>query len=300
MREAIQQLQQCLGIDAVLQDPEQLRAYAGGGLTNRCQWPVAVLLPDSVAQIQSILRICKSRRLPVVTRGAGTGDCGGAAPRPNGVLLSLDRLNRILEVDPRNRTATVQAGVTHQCLLDGLAGSGLYSGAAYVTQDTTTVAGSMAKNTGAQPAAVSGHIINLKWMDADANLLSLGGSGYDAPGYDLLPLLMGSEGGLGIIVEVTLRLWPRPVQHTPLLTAIWNRAQAVRIVLMRLFKAIIPSQLPNLCPQYNDTECQYLHAIKTCFDPDLLLNPGTVLPLAGNPSCQMDDQGGVAIPPKDP
>jgi len=198
----------------VITDEETLRAYECDGLAMYREMPMLVVLPDTVEQVQRILRICHQRGVPVVARGAGTGLSAGAMPHREGVVLSLARFNRILEIDPVARTARVQPGVRNLAISEAAAPYGLYYGPDPSSQIACSIGGNVAENSGGVHCLKYGltvhNLLAVEMVTAEGERVTLGSDGLDVCGMDLLALITGSEGLLGVVTEVRVRLLPRP------------------------------------------------------------------------------------------
>jgi len=207
-------LQAAMPAGTILCEAEDLRPYECDGLSAYRQLPGAVALPQDREQVGIVLRVCKRHGVPVIARGAGTGLSGGALPRGDSLLLSLARLNRILSVDPRNRTATVEPGVRNLAITEAVKSYGLYYAPDPSSQIACSIGGNVAENSGGVHCLKYGltvhNLLGLKFFTVDGELIELGGQALDGPGYDLLAFLTGSEGMLGVIVEVTVKLLPEP------------------------------------------------------------------------------------------
>ncbi len=210
----LRSLRQCLGDNGVIDEPESQRPFECDALTLYRDLPLAVALPATVEQVQQTLRICHQFNVPVVARGAGTGLCAGAMPHPDGVLLVLSKLDRILDIDPLARTARVQPGVTNLAISEAVACHDLYYGPDPSSQVACTIGGNVAENSGGVHCLKYGltvhNILSLNILTVAGDALTIGSLGLDSPGYDLLALLTGSEGLLGIVTEITVRLLPAP------------------------------------------------------------------------------------------
>jgi len=204
----------CLPADALLVHPEELAPYECDGLSAYRRSPLLVALPGSADEVRSVLTICRDLQVPVVARGAGTGLSGGARPLAEGVLLNMSRMNRILEVDVDNRLARVQPGVRNLQVSEAVASQGLYYAPDPSSQIACSVGGNVAENAGGVHCLKYGltvhNVAAVEIATIDGDLLTLGARGPDAPGYDLLALLHGSEGLLAVVTEVTVRLLPVP------------------------------------------------------------------------------------------
>lgn len=213
-REILYQLRRAVPGCRLLSKPEELRAYECDGLTAYRRLPLAVAIPESVAQVQAILRICHTLKVPVVPRGAGTGLSGGALPDRSGIVLSMARFRKILGVDPRNRTARVEPGVTNRAISEAASPFGLFYAPDPSSGVACTIGGNIAENAGGLHCLKYGltvhNVLSVTILTAEGERLVLGSEGLDSAGFDLLALFIGSEGLLGVIVEATVRLLPQP------------------------------------------------------------------------------------------
>src|SRR4029079_16927 len=170
------------------------------GLTAVKQVPWLVVLPETVEQVRSVLRVCRESRVPLVPRGAGTGLSGGARPSSDGVLLGLSKLSRIIEIDPENRIARVEPGVRNLAISEAAARYGLYYAPDPSSQIACSIGGNVAENSGGVHCLKYGltvhNVLGLKWLTIEGDELTIGGATLDSPGYDLLALFTGSEGML--------------------------------------------------------------------------------------------------------
>ena len=207
-------LRAVLPADAVLDQPEQLRPYECDGLSAYRQLPLAVALPADKDQVAAVLAACREHGAPVVARGSGTSLSGGALPHPDGVVLSLAKLNRILAIDPINRTARVQPGVRNLAISEAAQPFGLYYAPDPSSQIVCSIGGNVAENAGGVHCLKYGltvhNILAVEMLTIDGERLELGGDAPDVPGYDLLALVIGSEGMLGVVTEITVKLLPLP------------------------------------------------------------------------------------------
>ena len=243
----IEQLLQILPSESVLYHEEDLRPYECDGLSAYHQLPLIAALPDSVEQVQSILRLCNEINLPVVARGAGTGLSGGALPFEQGLLLSLAKLNNIIEIDRDLRIARVQPGVRNLAISQAVEHLGLFYAPDPSSQIACTIGGNVAENSGGVHCLKYGltvhNIQQLKIITIGGELVTLGGSGLDSSGYDLLALLTGSEGLLGVIVEITVKLLAKPDRIQVLLAAFDDVVKAGAAVGNIISAGIIPAGL---------------------------------------------------------
>jgi glycolate oxidase len=234
-------------MDAVLWEAEDLKPYECDGLTAYRGIPLAVTLPHDERQVQQVLRICAAAGVPVIARGAGTGLSGGATPRAGAVVLSLARLNRILEIDQHARIARVQPGVRNLAISEAAAPFDLYYAPDPSSQIACTIGGNVAENSGGVHCLKYGltvhNVVALRVLTIEGELLELGTGALDAPGYDLTALMTGSEGLLGIVVEVTVKLIARPVCARVVLAAFAELTSAGRAVADIIAAGIIPAGL---------------------------------------------------------
>ncbi|BAN69353.1 FAD-linked oxidase C-terminal domain-containing protein [endosymbiont of unidentified scaly snail isolate Monju] len=240
-------LRQHLDPAFVLVREEERRPYECDGLSAYRHLPLLVALPGDIEQVQAVMRICHEEKVPVIARGAGTGLSGGALPREDAVLLGLSRLNRILEVDPDNLCARVQPGVRNLAISEAVRPYGLYYAPDPSSQIACTIGGNVAENAGGVHCLKYGLTVNnllaLEIVTVEGERLRIGGSGLDSPGYDLLALLTGSEGMLGIVVEVTVKLLPIPQRAQVALAAFDDVEQAGQAVADLIAEGILPAGL---------------------------------------------------------
>lgn len=240
-------LQAILPADAVLQSHEQMKPFECDGLANYRNMPLAVALPESVEQVRQVLMLCHRLGVPVVTRGAGTGLSGGALPCAKGVLLVLSRLNQILEIDPQQRCARVQPGVANLAISTAAEPYGLYYAPDPSSQIACSIGGNVAENAGGVHCLKYGltvhNVLKLRVLTAQGEMLEIGGANADGPGLDLLALLIGSEGMLGVVVEITVKLLVRPPCVSTLLAAFDNVQTAGQAVADIIAAGVVPSGL---------------------------------------------------------
>jgi glycolate oxidase len=236
-----------LSAGSVLTDPEDLRPYECDGLSAYRRPPMIVVLPHTLDQVRHVLALCHERGVAVVARGAGTGLSGGALPLADGVLLSLARFDRILELDPHNRCARVQPGVRNLAISEAATPYGLYYAPDPSSQIACTIGGNVAENSGGVHCLKYGltvhNVLALQVLTMEGELLTIGSSAPDSPGYDLLALMNGSEGLLGVIVEVTVKLLPRPDTAQVLLAAFDDVQKAGDAVAGIIASGTIPAGL---------------------------------------------------------
>ncbi len=262
--ELVTQLLALLPRDCVLFETEDLSPYECDGLSAYRQLPWVTVLPNTVEQVQAVMRLCHQYQLPVVARGAGTGLSGGALPHPNGVLLSLAKLKSILSIDPLGRTARVQPGVRNLAISQAVAAHGLYYAPDPSSQIACTIGGNVAENSGGVHCLKYGltihNILQVKLVTVTGELLIIGSEAFDSAGYDLLALVTGSEGMLGIIVEVTVRLLPVPEQAQVVLAAFSDVEKAAAAVGNIIAAGIIPAGLEMMDKLAINAAEDYAHA----------------------------------------
>lgn len=212
--ELAEQFRAFIDPEFVITDDETLKPYECDGLAMYREMPMLVVLPETVQQVQRVMRICHEQGVPVVARGAGTGLCAGAMPHKEGVVLSLAKFNRILEVDPLARTARLQPGVRNLAISEEAAQFGLYYGPDPSSQIACTIGGNVAENSGGVHCLKYGltvhNLLSVEIVTAEGDRVTVGSDGLDSCGMDLLALLTGSEGLLGVVTEVKVKLLPKP------------------------------------------------------------------------------------------
>ncbi len=240
-------LRELLPPEGLLVDEEAKRPYECDGLAAYRELPLVVALPDNVEQVQDILRLCSRLQVPVVARGAGTSLSAGALPHPQGVLLSLARFNRITELDHSRRIARVQPGVRNLAISEAAAPYGLYYAPDPSSQITCSIGGNVAENAGGVHCLKYGltvhNVLSVTLVTMDGELMEIGSQALDSPGYDLLAAVMGSEGMLGVVVEVTVKLLPQPQTKEVLLAAFPDVESAGNAVAGIIAAGIIPGGL---------------------------------------------------------
>ncbi|NYH12485.1 glycolate oxidase subunit GlcD [Pseudomonas moraviensis] len=231
----------------VLHQLEELKPYECDGLSAYRTTPLLVVLPRHIDEVQGVLRICHERRVPVVARGAGTGLSGGALPLEKGVLLVMARFNNILQIDPEARIARVQPGVRNLAISQAAVPFGLYYAPDPSSQIACSIGGNVAENAGGVHCLKYGltvhNLLKVEILTVDGERLTLGSDALDSPGFDLLALFTGSEGLLGVITEVTVKLLPKPQTAKVLLAAFDSVEKAGRAVADIIAAGIIPGGL---------------------------------------------------------
>ncbi|HEV3062871.1 MAG TPA: FAD-linked oxidase C-terminal domain-containing protein [Vicinamibacterales bacterium] len=234
-----------VGPDGVLRDESELLPFESDGLARLRQRPGLVVFPRSAAEVQAIVRACHRRGVPFVARGHGTGLSGGALPVRDGVLIVLTKLNRILDVDIANQRITVEPGVINLDVSRRVAPLGYYYAPDPSSQLICSIGGNVAENSGGAHCLKYGftvhHVLGVEVVLADGELVQIGGSAVDAPGLDLLGVLVGSEGTLAVVTKATLRLLRSPQAVRTLLAAFASTDQAGDAVSAIIGAGIIPA-----------------------------------------------------------
>src|SRR3954463_8079888 len=231
------------GEGVIVAEPER-RVYESDGLTAYRQLPLVVVLPSTVEQVAAVLRYCKEVGLKVVPRGAGTSLSGGALPLADGVLLGLAKFNRILEIDYGNRCVVAQPGVTNLGISHAVAAEGFYYAPDPSSQIACTIGGNVAENSGGvhclKYGLTTNNLLGLEIVLIDGEIVRLGGKHLDAEGYDLIGIMTGSEGLLGIVTEVTVRILRKPPTARALLIGFAETEDAGSCVAAIIGAGIIP------------------------------------------------------------
>lgn len=243
----LQHLADILPPDAILTAKEDLHPYECDGLTAYRHLPLAVVLPTTIEQVQLIVKTCSRLKIPVVARGAGTGLSGGALPHEDGIILSLARFNQILEIDTDNLHARVQPGVRNLAISQAVDHLGLFYAPDPSSQIACSIGGNVAENSGGVHCLKYGltvhNVLQIRLVTIDGELMTIGNDCLDTPGYDLMALLTGSEGMLGIVVEVLVKLTVKPETVQVLMAAFDAVNDAGDAVATIISKGIIPAGL---------------------------------------------------------
>src|SRR5213594_3432079 len=241
------ELRTIVGDRGLISSPEELHTYECDGLTNFRVMPRAVLLPNSTDQVQAIVRVCHRERIPFVARGSGTGLSGGALPIENGIVISLARMNRILEIDIPNARVVVEPGVLNLDVTQAVSGDGYFYAPDPSSQQVCSIGGNVAENAGGAHCLKYGftttHVLGLEVVLPDGSLVHLGGKTLDRPGYDLAGVFVGSEGTLGIATRVILRVVRRPEAVQTLLAAFHSTNEAGAAVSGIIAAGVLPAAI---------------------------------------------------------
>ncbi|MBP5856878.1 FAD-binding protein [Marivibrio halodurans] len=230
--------------EGVIVDEDELRPYESDGLTAYRTLPLIVCLPETVEQVAAVMRYCKAHGIKIVPRGAGTSLSGGSLPLADGIILGLGKFNRILEVDYDNRCARVQPGVTNLAITTAVQADGFYYAPDPSSQIACSIGGNVAENSGGvhclKYGLTTNNLLGIELVTMDGEILRIGGKHLDSAGYDLLGLLTGSEGLLGVVTEVTVRLLPKPSSARALLVGFPTSEAAGDCVAGIIADGIIP------------------------------------------------------------
>ncbi len=249
---------------ALLWHNEDTVPYECDGLTAYRQMPLVVALPETEAEVAAVLRACHALQVPVVARGAGTGLSGGAMPHPLGVTLSLAKFNKIVLVDRAARTATVQCGVRNLAISEAAAPLGLYYAPDPSSQIACTIGGNVAENAGGVHCLKYGltlhNVLRVRGFTVQGEPVEFGSQALDVPGLDLLPLIVGSEGMLCVITEVTVKLVPKPQLARCIVASFDDIRQAGEAVAAVIAAGIIPAGLEMMDKPMTAAVEDFVHA----------------------------------------
>ncbi|APW40414.1 FAD-binding oxidoreductase [Rhodoferax koreense] len=262
--QVVQALRAHLPSHSLLWNAEDTVPYECDGLTAYRQRPLIVALPETYAEVQAVLRTCHALNVPVVARGAGTGLSGGAMPHALGVTLSLARFNRILKVDPLSRTALVQGGVRNLAISEAAAPYGLYYAPDPSSQIACTIGGNVAENSGGVHCLKYGltvhNVVKVQGFTIEGEPVTFGSDALDAPGYDLLSVLIGSEGMLAVTTEVTVKLVPKPQLARCIMASFDDIRKAGDAVAAVIAAGIIPAGLEMMDKPMTAAVEDFVHA----------------------------------------
>ncbi len=246
-RDFVRAVEAALPSDAIIREREQLLTYECDGLTGHRALPSLVVLPQDTPQVQAVVRACAAHGIPFVARGAGTGLSGGALPVVGGIVISLARMKRVLEIDWASGRIVVEPGITNLGVTEAVAAEGFYYAPDPSSQQVCSIGGNVAENSGGAHCLKHGftvnHVTGLELVLPDGELVELGGKGLDPAGLDLLAVVVGSEGTLGIATKVTLRILRRPEAVLTLLAGFATTDAAGRAVSEVIAAGILPSAI---------------------------------------------------------
>src|ERR1035437_8511972 len=262
--QVVSALQAVLPAHALLWHKEDTTPYECDGLTAYRQRPLVVALPETETQVQALLRTCHALDVPVVARGAGTGLSGGALPHPLGVTLSLARFNEIIKIDLLSRTAVVQCGVRNLAISEAAVAYGLYYAPDPSSQIACTIGGNVAENSGGVHCLKYGltlhNIVRIKGFTIAGETVEFGSDALDAPGFDLMSIVIGSEGMLAVTLEVSVKLVPKPQLARCIMASFDDIRKAGDAVAAVIAAGIIPAGLEMMDKPMTAAVEDYVHA----------------------------------------
>jgi glycolate oxidase len=260
----VKALQAVLPVHALLWNLEDTTAYECDGLTAYRERPLVVVLPETYAQVQAVLKTCHAMDVPVVARGAGTGLSGGAMPHKLGVTLSLAKFNKILKLDPLARTAVVQGGVRNLAISEAAAPHGLYYAPDPSSQIACTIGGNVAENSGGVHCLKYGltvhNVLKVKGFTIEGHEVEFGSAALDAAGFDLLSVVIGSEGMLAVTTEVTVKLIAKPQLARCIMASFDDLRKAGDAVASVIAAGIIPAGLEMMDKPMTAAVEDFVHA----------------------------------------
>jgi glycolate oxidase len=302
--EVVAALQQVVPQHALLWTPEDTTPYECDGLTAYRERPLVVVLPETYAQVQGVLKACYALNVPVVARGAGTGLSGGAMPHKLGVTLSLAKFNKILKMDAASRTAVVQGGVRNLAISEAAAPLGLYYAPDPSSQIACTIGGNVAENSGGVHCLKYGltvhNVLKVRGFTIEGDEVEFGSDALDAPGYDLLSVIVGSEGMLAVTTEVTVKLVPKPQLARCIMASFDELRKAGDAVAAVIAAGIIPAGLEMMDGPMTAAVEDFVHAGYDLSAAAILLcesdgTPEEVEEEIGRMSAVLRDCGATAI-----
>src|SRR5580658_4462950 len=236
--------------EAVIQNEDERRVYESDGLTAYRQPPLLAVLPSTTEQVARILRYCREKAVKVVPRGAGTSLSGGALPLADGIILGLGKFNRILDIDFANRCVVAQPGVTNLAVTTAVQHQGFFYAPDPSSQIACTIGGNVAENSGGvhclKYGLTTNNLLGIEMVLMNGEILRLGGKHMEAEGYDLLGVMTGSEGLLGVVTEVTLRILRKPATARAILIGFPSNESAGNCVAAIIAAGIIPGGMEKI------------------------------------------------------
>src|SRR5215216_3878045 len=243
-KQIVAALSRIVPCEGVIATPNEMKPFESDGLTAYRQVPMVVVLPDTTDQVSRVLRYCHQEGIKVVPRGAGTSLSGGALPLVDGVLLGMAKFNRIRDIDFANRVVVAEPGVTNLAISAAVADEGFYYAPDPSSQIACTIGGNVAENSGGvhclKYGLTTNNLLGLEIVLIDGEIVRLGGKHFDAEGYDLMGVMTGSEGLLGVVTEVTVRILRRPPTARALLIGFAETEDAGNCVAAVIGAGIIP------------------------------------------------------------
>jgi glycolate oxidase len=232
------------GRDAVIFDEDGRRAFETDALTSYRRMPMAVVLPQSTEAVANVMRYCNTNGVKVIARGAGTSLCGGALPAEDAIVIGVSKMNRVLDIDPAGRTMRVETGITNIGMTAAVAGQGFFYAPDPSSQLACTLAGNLGMNSGGahclKYGVTTNNVLGVRMVLMTGEVVDIGGPYVDAAGYDLLALVIGSEGQMGIVTEATVRILKAPEGARPMLLGFDSSEAAGRCVAAIIASGIIP------------------------------------------------------------
>jgi glycolate oxidase len=263
-REIAQALRIIVPGEGVIESPVEMRAYETDGLTAYRQVPLVVVLPSTTEQVSRVLRYCHENRIKVVPRGAGTSLSGGALPLADGVLLGLAKFNRILDIDYANRCVVAQPGVTNLAISQAVQHRGFYYAPDPSSQIACTIGGNVAENSGGvhclKYGLTANNLLGIEMVLVTGEVIRLGGKHLDSEGYDLLGVMTGSEGLLGVVTEVTVRILQKPETASAMIVGFASNEDAGQCVADIISAGIIPGGMEMMDRPAIHAAEEFVHA----------------------------------------
>lgn len=263
-REIAAALRQFVPGEGVIEAPVEMRAYETDGLTAYRQMPLVVVLPETTAQVSAVLKYCHEQNIKVVPRGAGTSLSGGALPLADGVLLGLGKFNRILDIDYANRCVVTQPGVTNLAITQAVQHKGFYYAPDPSSQIACTIGGNVAENSGGvhclKYGLTANNVLGIEMVLITGEVIRLGGKHLDSEAYDLLGVMTGSEGLLGVVTEVTVRILQKPETARAVLIGFPSNEDAGKCVADVISAGIIPGGMEMMDRPAIHAAEEFVHA----------------------------------------
>ncbi len=260
----IDALSRVLPAENILSSPEALKPYECDGLAGYRQVPAVVVLPTQEHEVVAILKVAHAHDVPVVARGAGTGLSGGATPHRGGIVLSLARFNKILSIDPVARVARVQPGVRNAAISEAAAPHQLYYAPDPSSQIACSIGGNVAENSGGVHCLKYGltvhNVLRVRGITIEGEVLELGSEALDVPGFDLLSVLIGSEGMLAVVTEITVKLVPKPQLAKVIMASFDDVEKSGHAVADLIAAGIIPAGLEMMDQKTTRAVEEFVHA----------------------------------------
>ncbi len=250
--------------DCVITSDDERRPYETDAFTAYRNMPLAVVLPRSTQEVSAVLKFCRDNQVPVVPRGAGTSLAGGAIPQQDAIVIGVSKMSKILDIDYANRFALVQAGVTNLAISGAVAHEGFFYAPDPSSQMACTIGGNVGMNSGGahclKYGVTTNNLLGVKMVLLDGTILDINSAAYDAPGLDLLGLICGSEGQIGIVTEVTVRILPSAEGARPVLFGFEKSDDAGKAVAAIIGAGIIPVAMEFMDKEAIDICEAYAHA----------------------------------------